>query len=135
MAETFCLQPLGTFRGKLSAAKMGSLNQPRAGWGETGNHRDATFHVQILAHGASGTEKPHLLLETAASPAGPWHELKEYLVSPTAPPPPPAQDAFGAAVGGANGAVSCLERFFRWRSAFRGTWQGMGETVLLGRFV
>ncbi len=118
MGETICLQPLATFRGKLTAAgsaRENSLNQPAAGWGQTGRHQHATFHVHILRQEGSGASAPKLLLETGATPSGPWYPLESFERGGTPPPDPPTNAVVGASVGATAGTGKMLERYFRWR--------------------
>jgi hypothetical protein len=66
------------------------------------------FHVTILEK-ASTDDKADLIIETAASAAGPWTNLMTYASAAV----PPVFSSFAASTGGVS--TEQLERFVRWR--------------------
>lgn len=110
MARTIAMQPIITLRGNIPTPdETLDIPQPAPGWVDALNFKDSVYNVKILelAKSASGTVK--LVLETAASPAGPWTALKEYDSTVTKP----HYDSFAATTGGTSTAQ--LERYVRWR--------------------
>ncbi len=120
MGETRPMQPLITVKGKKEGSGTvyaHNVIQPAPGWLHMPDAKSAVFHVNILAlDGESGDpdRMPGLLIETAASAAGPWWEIARW----ETPGDVPVNDVVGAsgrAPGFAADYTNYVERFVRWR--------------------
>ncbi len=121
MGETRAMQPLITVKGEKNASSppnTGNVIQPAQFWGDAKDVKDAVFHVQILAqNGEAGTPNrlPKLVLETAASPAGPWKAIREWPGTAGVP----INDVVGASTRAPgfdpSPSMYLLERFYRWK--------------------
>jgi len=117
MGETRSMQPLITVKGRKDGAGPPSSSdnvvQPVEGWLNAQNARDAVFHVHILEQSGTAGPEPKLILETAASAAGPWAEI----ISWDGTAAPPINVAVGASTSAPafSTSTSYLERFVRWK--------------------
>lgn len=117
MGETRSLQPLITVRGRKDTAgpppTSDNVVQPIQGWLNAQNVENAVFHVHILEQSGTAGREPKLILETAASAAGPWAEIASWDGVATAP--------INAVIGASTSApafsssLNYLERFVRWK--------------------
>ncbi len=109
MGKTIAMQPMVTLRGNIpNPVEARDIPQPAVGWVNAVESKDAVFHVTILEKTSTGNNAD-LIIETAASAAGPWTNLMTYDSGAVLP----LFNSFAASTGGV--ITDQLERFVRWR--------------------